>query len=45
MDYFLCAIDEIGPQTIGNVPQNWVKRMDYCQASRGSHLSEIVFHK
>lgn len=39
------AIREIEPQTIDNVLQNWVKRMDYCQASRGGHLNEIVFHK
>ncbi|CAH1986184.1 unnamed protein product [Acanthoscelides obtectus] len=39
------AIDEIDQQTIENVLQNRVKRMDYFQASRGRHLTEIVFHK
>jgi len=27
-----------------NVLKNWVDRMGYCAASRGSHLNEIVFH-
>lgn len=39
------AIDDIRPETIENVLKNWVDRIGYCQASRGGHLTEIVFHK
>ncbi len=38
------AIHEIGAQTIENVLKNWVDRMAYCKASRGSHLNDIIFH-
>lgn len=38
------AIREIEAQTIENVLKNWVDRMGYCKASRGSHMNEIVFH-
>ncbi|KYQ50666.1 hypothetical protein ALC60_06473 [Trachymyrmex zeteki] len=38
------AIHEIQAHTIEKVLQNWVHRMGYCKASRGSHLNEIVFH-
>ena len=31
-------------QTIENVLKNWVDRMGYCKASRGSHLNDVVFH-
>ena len=37
------AIDEICAHTVENVLKNWVERMGYCAASRGSHLNEIVF--
>jgi len=30
--------------TIENVFKNWVDRMGYCKASRGSHMNEMVFH-
>lgn len=36
------AIDQIELHTIENVLQNWVDRMGYCKASRGSHLNEVV---
>ena len=29
---------------IDNVLKNWTDRVDYCMASRGSHLNEIIFH-
>ena len=38
------AIHRIEPQTIENVLKNWVDRMGYCKASRGSHLNNVVFH-
>jgi len=39
------AIDEIRAHTVENVLKNWIDRMGYCAASRGSyHLNEIVFH-
>ena len=31
-------------QTIENELKNWVDRMGYCKASRGSHLSDVVVH-
>ena len=37
------AIHGIKAQTIENVLKNWVDRMGYCKASRGSHLND-VFH-
>ena len=38
------AIAEIQLHTIGNVLKNWTARVDYCMASRGSHLNEITLH-
>lgn len=38
------AIHEIEAQTIENVLKNWVDRMGYCKASRGSYLNDVVFH-
>jgi len=38
------AIDDIRAETIEKVLENWVDRMGYCRASRGSHLNDIVFH-
>ena len=38
------AIYGIEAQTIENVLKNWVDRMGYCKATRGSHLNEVVFH-
>ena len=38
------TIDEIQLHTIDNVLKNWTDRVDYCMASRASHLNEIVFH-
>ena len=37
------AIHGIEAQTIENVLKNWVDRMGYCKASRGSHLNDVVF--
>ena len=38
------AIGEIQLHTIDNVLKNWTDRVDYCMASRGSYLNEIIFH-
>ena len=38
------AISETQLPTIDNVLKNWTDRVDYCMASRGSHLNEIIFH-
>ena len=38
------AIRGIEAQTIENVLTNWVDRMEYCKASRGSHWNDVVFH-
>ena len=38
------ANGEIQLHTIDNVLKNWTNRVDYCMASRGSHLNEIIFH-
>ena len=37
------AIHGIEAQTIGNVLKNWVDRMGYCKASRGSHLNDVFY--
>lgn len=38
------AIAEIQPHTLAKVLENWSDRMGYCEASRGSHMNEIIFH-
>ena len=38
------AIGEIQPYTIDNVFKNWIDRVGYCMASRGSYLNEILSH-
>ena len=38
------AIGEIQLHTNDNVLKNWTDRVDYCMASRGRHLNEIIFH-
>ena len=38
------ALREIQLHTIDNVLKNCTDRVDYCMASRGSHLNEIIFH-
>ena len=38
------AIGEIQLHTIDNVLKNWTDLVDYCKASRGSHLNEIFSH-
>ena len=36
-------IREIQLHTIDNVLKNWTDHIDYCMASRRSHLNEIIF--
>jgi len=36
------AIRAIEGHTIENVFKNWIDRMGYCKASRGSHMNEKV---
>ena len=38
------AIGEIQLHTIDNVLKNCTDCVDYCMASRGNHLNEIIFH-
>ena len=38
------AIGEIQLHTIDNVLKYWTGHVDYCMASRSSHLNEIIFH-
>ena len=38
------AIDEIQLHSIDNVFTDWIDRVGYCMASRGSHLNEIIFY-
>ena len=38
------AIGEIHVHTIHNVVKNWTDRVDYCMASRGSHLNANILH-
>ena len=44
MDNIREAIGETQLHTIDNVFKNWTNRVGYCIASRGNHLSEIIFH-
>ncbi|GFW51567.1 uncharacterized protein TNCV_4212451 [Trichonephila clavipes] len=37
------VIAEIRPQMLEKVIENWTSRLDYIRASRGSHMSEIIF--
>ena len=37
------AIGEIQLHTIDNMRKNWLGRVGYCMASRGSLLNEIIF--
>ena len=38
------AMHGIEAQTTENVLKNWIDRMGYCKASRGSHLNDVMFH-
>lgn len=38
------AIYHIVAKTIENVPKNWIDRMRYCKARRGSHLNDVVLY-
>ncbi|GFY24757.1 histone-lysine N-methyltransferase SETMAR [Trichonephila clavipes] len=35
--------DDIRPQMLEKVIENWTSRLDYIRASRGSHMPEIIF--
>ncbi|GFX95731.1 uncharacterized protein TNCV_4886571 [Trichonephila clavipes] len=37
------VIDDIRPQMLEKVIENWTSRLDYIRASRGSHMPEIIF--
>ncbi|GFS71871.1 protein O-mannosyl-transferase TMTC3 [Trichonephila clavipes] len=37
------VIAHIRPQMLEKVIENWTSRLDYIRASRGSHMSEIIF--
>ncbi|GFT19836.1 DUF4817 domain-containing protein [Trichonephila clavipes] len=37
------VIADIRPQMLEKVIENWTSRLDYIQASRGSHVPEIIF--
>ncbi|GFU79958.1 transposable element Tc3 transposase [Trichonephila clavipes] len=37
------VIADIRPQILEKVIENWMSRLDYIRASRGSHMPEIVF--
>ncbi|GFV60804.1 DUF4817 domain-containing protein [Trichonephila clavipes] len=37
------VIADIRPQMLEKVIENWTSRLDYIRASRGSHMSEIIF--
>ena len=38
------AIGEMQLHTIDNELKNWINRVSYFMASRGSHLYKIIFH-
>ena len=38
------VIRGIEAETIENVLKNWIDRVGYCKASRGSHLNDVVFY-
>ena len=38
------VMGKIQLHTIDNVLKNWTDRVDYCMASRGSQLNEIIYH-
>ncbi|GFT09679.1 DNA-directed RNA polymerase subunit [Trichonephila clavipes] len=37
------VIDDMRPQMLEKVIENWTSRLDYIRASRGSHMPEIIF--
>jgi len=37
------VIADIRPQVLKKVMENWTSRLDYIRASRGGHMSEIIF--
>ncbi|GFT39881.1 uncharacterized protein TNCV_3286581 [Trichonephila clavipes] len=37
------VIADIQPQMLEKVIENWMSRLDYIRASRGSHMPEIIF--
>ncbi|GFY01794.1 uncharacterized protein TNCV_1467861 [Trichonephila clavipes] len=38
-----CVIEDIRPQMLEKVIENWTSRLDYIRASRGSPMPEIIF--
>ncbi|GFV59591.1 uncharacterized protein TNCV_4259841 [Trichonephila clavipes] len=42
-DYIRRVIADIRPQMLEKVIENWMSRLDYIRASRGSPMSEIIF--
>ena len=38
------VIGEIQLHTNDNMLKNWIDRVGYCMARRGSHLNKIFFH-
>ncbi|GFU47872.1 DUF4817 domain-containing protein [Trichonephila clavipes] len=42
-DHIRRVIADIRPQMLEKVIENWTSRYDYIRASRGSHMSEIIF--
>ncbi|GFT85723.1 putative DD41D transposase [Trichonephila clavipes] len=42
-DHIRRVIADIRPQMLEKVIENWTSRLDYIQASRGRHMSEIIF--
>ncbi|GFT37038.1 hypothetical protein TNCV_175561 [Trichonephila clavipes] len=42
-DNIRCIIDDIRPQMLEKVIENWTSRLDYIRASRISHIPEIIF--
>ena len=43
-DNIRAAVGEIELYTIDNVLKNWIDRISYCMANRGSYLNEIILH-
>ncbi|GFY23620.1 transposable element tcb2 transposase [Trichonephila clavipes] len=42
-DNIPCVIDDIRPQMLEKVIENWTSRLDYIRVSRGSPMAEIIF--
>ncbi|GFY30883.1 hypothetical protein TNCV_3120431 [Trichonephila clavipes] len=42
-DNIRLVIADIRPQMLEKVIENWMTKLDYIRASRGSHMPEIIF--